>query len=104
MRRLVGEFVGSASGIAHGIRIVVLRARTRKHTRIGVRVLIAGLVTAALAVEVQTSWFQSKVFSAAARRVTFTVQSGPNPNSRYAHSGPYDRRLGYTELPAFFHL
>jgi membrane peptidoglycan carboxypeptidase len=101
MRRLVGEFVGSASGIADGIRIVVLRARTQRRTRIAVRILSAGLCAGVLAVEVHTSWFESKVFSAAARRLTFSLQPGSNQNIRYPHSGPYDRRLGYAELPAF---
>lgn len=98
MRRLVGEFVGSASGIANGIRIVVLRARARKRTRIGVRFLGAGFIGVALVVELQTSWLQSKVLSTSATAIAFTVQPGPNPGIRWPRSGPYDRRLGYTDL------
>jgi len=101
MRRLVGEFVGSASGIANEIRIVVLRARTRKRTRIGVRILGAGLFGVALVVEIQTSWLQSKVLSTTANAVAFTLQPGPNPSIRWPRSGPFDRRLGYADLSAF---
>ena len=89
MRRLVGEFVGSASGIANGIRIVVLRARTRRRTRIVVRILSATLFGAVLAVEVHTSWFQSKVLSAAARTPQLLSAAGFEP----AHSIPSLRAL-----------
>ncbi len=79
MRRLVGEFVGSASGIANGIRIVVLRARTRRRTRIAVRILSATLFGAVLAAEVHTSWFQSKVLSAAADTPHVLSAAGSEP-------------------------
>lgn len=103
MHRLVGEFVGSASGIANEIRIVVLRVRDRKRKRIGVGILSAGLFGVALVIEVHTSWLQSKILSTTARVSTFTLQPGPSPNIRWPRSGPYERRLGYTDLPALVH-
>ncbi|MFN7919005.1 MAG: transglycosylase domain-containing protein [Bryobacteraceae bacterium] len=47
--------------------------------------------------EVRTSWLQSRVFAAMARRMTYKVE--PGQTSRVAVSpGPYDTRLGYALL------
>jgi hypothetical protein len=46
--------------------------------------------------ELHTSWLQAKVFSAVARRLTYTVEAGSGGSIRYPNGGPYDRRLGYT--------
>ncbi|MBS1854247.1 MAG: transglycosylase domain-containing protein [Acidobacteria bacterium] len=101
MRRLVGEFVGSASGIANGIRIAALHVRGRGRARIALRILGISLFVAVLALELHTSWIQSKILSALARRLTFVVKPGAGPDIRYPASGPYDRRAGYSALPFF---
>src|SRR6516225_9690015 len=99
MHRLVGEFVGSASGMVDGIRVIVLQVRGRKRIRIGIRMILgAGLIGGALAVEIHTSWFQSKLLSAVATRLTFSVQRGSSPRVDYPNSGPYDARFGYSDL------
>jgi membrane peptidoglycan carboxypeptidase len=64
-------------------------------------ILEAGLVGGALAFEIHTSWLQSKVLTAAATRITFSVQHGLSPSASYPTSGPYDARLGYSDLPDY---
>jgi len=51
--------------------------------------------------EVRTSYLQSLIFSRAARDMTFTVESGPSPQIRFPQYGPYDERVGYSEIPSF---
>jgi membrane peptidoglycan carboxypeptidase len=53
------------------------------------------------AIELRTSWIQSKMLADAARRLTYTVEEGSSPSVRYPAGGPYDRRLGYALLPTF---
>lgn len=47
--------------------------------------------------EMRTSWLQSKVFAATAKRATFAVEAGAG-QAVSAASGPYDERLGYARL------
>jgi hypothetical protein len=62
---------------------------------------LLGVGLAALAVaEFKTSWLQSRVFAAVARRMTYTVQPGPSPVT-YPVTGPYDERLGYARVQQF---
>lgn len=49
----------------------------------------------------RTSWFQSQLFTAAARRIAYSVESGPSSAVRFPASGPYDRRLGYSSQIRF---
>ncbi len=51
--------------------------------------------------EVRTSYLQAQVFSALGRRLTYDTETGPSDRIRFPHSGPYDARLGYSELPQF---
>lgn len=60
----------------------------------------AGAIALAVA-EIRTSWLQSWIFSAVARRATFTVEAGPNREIRLPGPGPYDQRLGYSEIGRF---
>ena len=50
--------------------------------------------------EAHTSWLQSRWFSRLAREATYWVEEGPAPSPRFPGHGPYDDRLGYTQLPA----
>ena len=63
--------------------------------------ILAVLVTLLVAIEIRTSWFQAHLFSAIDRRVVFSLRPGPSPALPRAAAGPYDRRLGYYDLPAF---
>ena len=51
--------------------------------------------------EVRTAWLQSELLSSFAGQLDFALESGPSPSIRFPSAGPYDRRLGYVELPAF---
>ena len=65
------------------------------------RVLVAIALAGVVGLELQTSWLQSKIFAAAARRITYSVEPGPSPSIRYPRAAPYDQRLGYAKLPEF---
>jgi membrane peptidoglycan carboxypeptidase len=54
-----------------------------------------------IATEARTSFLQSRIFSHIAREMTFSVGAGPSDTIRFPTGGPYDQRLGYTELPRF---
>ena len=54
-----------------------------------------------IAAEIRTSYLQSRIFSDLARKMTYTVEPGASRTIIYPRGGPYDRRLGYAELPRF---
>ncbi len=54
-----------------------------------------------IAAEIRTSFLQSRIFSALARKMTYTVEPGASRTIIYPRGGPYDQRLGYAELPRF---
>ena len=54
-----------------------------------------------IAAEIRTSYLQSRIFSALARKMTYTVEPGASRTILYPSGGPYDQRLGYAELPRF---
>lgn len=55
------------------------------------------LVLSAVAFEVQTSYVQSKLFTAAAEGSSFSETKTTGPQSAPAAAGPYDIRLGYAQ-------
>ncbi|MGF1594269.1 MAG: transglycosylase domain-containing protein [Kiloniellaceae bacterium] len=60
------------------------------------------VAAASLAIlEAKTSALQSEFFSRAAREMTFRVEGGPSEAILFPEDGPYDRRLGYVDLPGF---
>ncbi|HKX06547.1 MAG TPA: hypothetical protein VJN67_00060, partial [Stellaceae bacterium] len=50
--------------------------------------------------EARTSLLQSTLFTRATEGMSFALAPGPNAEIRFPRSGPYDERLGYTQLPA----
>jgi membrane peptidoglycan carboxypeptidase len=68
-------------------------------------VLIAALVLAIAAWlaarEFKTSAWQAHYFAQIAQSQTFTVKPGPSAATRYPNAGPYDKRLGYHDLPTY---
>lgn len=64
--------------------------------------LLAAACVALAIGELRTSWLQSQVFAGAARLVSWRVESGPAPEFRHPHSGPYDARLGHSRLGEVF--
>lgn len=59
---------------------------------------LALLATACAFDELHRSRLQSMVWSREAEAVGFRLEPGANPEIRFPGSGPYDRRLGYSEL------
>lgn len=55
------------------------------------------VLTAGIAYETQTSYIQSKVFTAAAEGTSFTETKTSGPDSAPMANGPYDVRLGYAQ-------
>ena len=51
--------------------------------------------------EFEASRLQARYFAGVARHMTFSVQPGPSTSIRFPQAGPYDQRLGYSELPNF---
>lgn len=51
--------------------------------------------------EFQTSTIQAHHFNRIAQAMKFWMEPGPSPSIRFPHSGPFDERLGYSQIPAF---
>jgi len=73
----------------------------RRRSRWRFLLLLVALVSIAfVVVEARTSYYlQSPVLSRLVARMGFTREPGPSPRIRFPSSGPYDQRLGYTQLP-----
>ena len=63
--------------------------------------VIAAVLGVLAAVEFKTFYFESRFLSRFAQKLSFSVEPGPNPSLRFPKDGPYDKRLGYTQLPDF---
>lgn len=63
-------------------------------------ILIAALVGLGV-LEIRSSWIESLVFPAVARREVFRLEPGASASLAHPHRGPYDQRLGMAELPEF---
>lgn len=83
------------------VHLILPKLRQKRTRRWIAAVVATGGLVALAAAEIRTSWLQSWIFSAVARRVSFTVEAGPNPEIRYPRPGPYDQRLGYSEIGKF---
>jgi membrane peptidoglycan carboxypeptidase len=51
--------------------------------------------------EFLASGHQAHFFARLARQATYDVRPGPSPMIRFPDAGPYDKRFGYADLPAF---
>jgi membrane peptidoglycan carboxypeptidase len=65
--------------------------------------ILLGLAVIGFAIytEVRSSRLQSRYFSSAVRDMKFVLEPGPSASVRFPQDGPYDHRLGYSELPVF---
>src|SRR5689334_13547190 len=59
------------------------------------------VLTYAAYTEFQASRLQARYFSGVARDMRFSLEPGPSSSIRFPQTGPYDQRLGYSDLPAF---
>ncbi|TWB35862.1 transglycosylase domain-containing protein [Nitrospirillum pindoramense] len=80
----------------------------RRGTPLWVRILgwttslaIMGGIGGAAWLETQTSGFESALLARVGRDLRFSVYPGPTTAVRYPTGGPYDERLGYTQMPSF---
>src|SRR5258705_9098903 len=83
-------------------------ARTRPRRRIRLRwfalafvLLLLGVAALLVDRELRTSELQARELSRIAREATFQVGDGPSASIRFPSGGPYDERLGYTQVPDF---
>jgi membrane peptidoglycan carboxypeptidase len=77
----------------------------RTSTLVVTAVILGTMLGIALVVirEAQSSTFQAHYFSGLAADLKFWLEPGPSPSIRFPQKGPYDQRLGYSELPAFLY-
>ena len=75
-----------------------IRRRPVLFIGLGVLVMVAGFL---IVYEMRTSALQAEYFSTLSRRLTYHVASGPSSTILFPNAGPYDTRLGYTQLPEF---
>jgi len=59
------------------------------------------LLAVLLGLEMKSSWLESHLLAAIARRLTFSLGQGASDAIQYSSTGPYDERLGYSRLPNF---
>ncbi|MFL5283025.1 MAG: transglycosylase domain-containing protein, partial [Rhodopila sp.] len=73
--------------------------------RVSFRLLAAGALVGALSwiavLEARSAFLQSTFLSRWAASMTFAPAAGASTTLRRAGDGPYDKRLGYTQLPSF---
>jgi len=79
----------------------VTRRRLALKAAAAVSIVLIIAVGLLVADEARTSAFQARYFSGIADKVRFWLEPGPSPSIRFPQSGPYDQRLGYSELPLF---
>lgn len=74
--------------------------RWRRRIRLALVALLAASAIGLGWWEARSSTLQALLFSEIARDADWKVADGPSPSVRFPEHGPYDRRLGYIELPA----
>jgi membrane peptidoglycan carboxypeptidase len=75
----------------------VVRRSHRTILLLSAALLLAELI----ALELRSSWVESRVLSAIAGKLTFSLGQGASDGIQYSNSGPYDERLGYSRLSDF---
>ena len=77
--------------------------RPRYGRRLFWLIVLMGLIALgfAAAKEVRTSRLQAQELSRLARSLTYQVEPGPSDTIAYPGAGPFDRRLGYSDLDSF---
>jgi membrane peptidoglycan carboxypeptidase len=63
--------------------------------------VVAYAVIGIIGSEFQSSRFQASYLAEVAHELKFRVGPGPSPSIRFPQSGPYDERLGYSQIAAF---
>ncbi len=82
----------------------VTRARSTTRSKLlNASLILIGFALLAFAVytELNSSRLQARYFSGLAHDMKFVVEPGPSASIRFPQDGPYDHRLGYSEMPRF---
>lgn len=61
--------------------------------------LLVALAASWAYLEMQTSFLQSYLFSRISRGIEFWKEPGPSHSIRFPNTGPYDLRMGYSQIP-----
>ena len=93
---------GSIEGVDAPIERLARRWLSRCRRWAPVAVSLSVVATLATA-ELRGSWLSSRALSALGRRLTVQLHAGASGPPLQAPRGPYDERLGYTQLPDFLH-
>jgi membrane peptidoglycan carboxypeptidase len=101
MLRLAGQGAGSVSDARRALLWKVWRVEHKALARVGKWTLLCLVAALVVALEMRTSWLQSRILTAVARRLSFQLHAGPSPVLLAPARGPYDRRLGYEQLHSF---
>lgn len=75
------------------------RGPTLKWILLGVVLLLLSVFALLVLYELNTSKFQAREFSRFASSLTYTVGEGPSDAINFPQNGPFDKRLGYAQLP-----
>lgn len=78
-----------------------LQDHLRRSRRSRLLVYFAVIILSVIIYEWRTSFIQSWVYSNYARKLQFTLGSGPSPSIVFPEEGPFDERRGYVTIPAF---
>jgi membrane peptidoglycan carboxypeptidase len=85
------------------VQFVHMAKRTLQHFLTAYIIFGVVLVTFAIVKiiqkEITTSRYQARYLSEIAKQLTFKLDAGPSKSIRYPSYGPYDDRLGYTQIP-----
>ncbi len=68
---------------------------------LGVLLLIVFAGVGILVWELLSSDIQAKYFSSIARKMTYVLQTGSSDRIRFPRAGPYDLRMGYSQIPSY---
>ena len=78
---------------------------SRKSLRFIMRIFVTLVLLSLIAIfsiwESRNSRIQSKMFSYASEKLSYSIEPGSSPNIRFPSLGPYDLRLGYSHLQKF---
>ena len=86
---------------------LVLRSNTARARDIHVRArwviywLIVVLTIVLAGIEISSSFFEARLFSAVDRRLTYSLRPGPSGEMGMPAAGPYDQRLGFSDIADF---
>ncbi|HXX35456.1 MAG TPA: transglycosylase domain-containing protein [Thermodesulfobacteriota bacterium] len=90
--------VGSAAAIINHLLPQFKRRRLLR----GIAILVVALILGGLAAaEFKASYLGAQFLARVAHKLSFSIEPGPNSSLRFPQQGPYDKRLGYTQLPDF---